>query len=258
MTIEKYGTTDCFGYGVLYDSDCPYFQTDIYVFAESSIATESFKRIEGFPTSIRSVSLNIGPYGSGKLQPVYVVFEGETKTWREYFSGLTVDLTTDCYLRSSSFHDYNVDNEIKHICRTLSVYGIQECNATVFSNKISVYTEEQIQEMVNQIYEINGQAKKWSDALDRTIQAVMDERKRRESGVPGIESTLSSGFGAYGSTLENTATNSAQSESAPKTFPTEKEMLNWIRQGRCTYCGGEFKGIFSKSCRVCGKPKDYR
>lgn len=26
---------------------------------------------------------------------------------------------------------------------------------------------------------------------------------------------------------------------------------------RCQHCGGEFKGLFNKVCRVCGKPKDY-
>ena len=28
-------------------------------------------------------------------------------------------------------------------------------------------------------------------------------------------------------------------------------------QGVCQYCGGTFKGLFSKSCSSCGKKKDY-
>ena len=28
-------------------------------------------------------------------------------------------------------------------------------------------------------------------------------------------------------------------------------------QGVCQYCGGAFKGLFSKKCSVCGRPKDY-
>lgn len=28
-------------------------------------------------------------------------------------------------------------------------------------------------------------------------------------------------------------------------------------QGVCQYCGGAFKGLFSKKCSACGRPKDY-
>jgi hypothetical protein len=27
--------------------------------------------------------------------------------------------------------------------------------------------------------------------------------------------------------------------------------------GLCQHCGGEFKGLFKKTCTVCGNPKDY-
>lgn len=35
-----------------------------------------------------------------------------------------------------------------------------------------------------------------------------------------------------------------------------REPVN-IENGRCRYCGGEFKGIFDKVCSVCKAPKDY-
>ena len=28
-------------------------------------------------------------------------------------------------------------------------------------------------------------------------------------------------------------------------------------QGRCEHCGGKFKGLFRKTCSVCGAPKNY-
>ena len=31
----------------------------------------------------------------------------------------------------------------------------------------------------------------------------------------------------------------------------------YMAKGVCAHCGGSFKGIFSKKCSVCGKPKDY-
>ncbi|MBR7164736.1 MAG: WG repeat-containing protein [Clostridia bacterium] len=31
-----------------------------------------------------------------------------------------------------------------------------------------------------------------------------------------------------------------------------------LAQGLCRHCGGEFKGLFTKKCASCGRPKDYR
>ena len=45
------------------------------------------------------------------------------------------------------------------------------------------------------------------------------------------------------------------------TFAQEREELRqkvveWRQAGLCPCCGGQFKGLFSKKCSVCGKPKD--
>ena len=37
----------------------------------------------------------------------------------------------------------------------------------------------------------------------------------------------------------------------------EKQRAEFRRQKVCQHCGGTFKGLFSKRCGVCGKPKDY-
>lgn len=39
----------------------------------------------------------------------------------------------------------------------------------------------------------------------------------------------------------------------------EQERLAFLRRasGLCQHCGGELKGVFSKKCENCGKPKDY-
>ena len=36
-----------------------------------------------------------------------------------------------------------------------------------------------------------------------------------------------------------------------------KLLSEWVRQGKCSYCGGEFKGLFVKKCSSCGKEKSY-
>ena len=35
------------------------------------------------------------------------------------------------------------------------------------------------------------------------------------------------------------------------------DTYQWKRQKRCSHCGGEFKGMFTKVCSKCGRPKDY-
>ena len=37
----------------------------------------------------------------------------------------------------------------------------------------------------------------------------------------------------------------------------EKRAQQWKSQGKCQYCGGELKGLFSKRCSCCGRDKDY-
>ena len=37
----------------------------------------------------------------------------------------------------------------------------------------------------------------------------------------------------------------------------EDEKIRRRSNGVCQYCGGTFKGVFTKKCSVCGKPKDY-
>ena len=37
----------------------------------------------------------------------------------------------------------------------------------------------------------------------------------------------------------------------------EKHMEQYRNAGVCQYCGGSFKGFFTKTCTKCGKKKDY-
>ncbi len=31
----------------------------------------------------------------------------------------------------------------------------------------------------------------------------------------------------------------------------------YISEMKCQYCGGSFAGLFTKTCKQCGRPKDY-
>ena len=46
-------------------------------------------------------------------------------------------------------------------------------------------------------------------------------------------------------------------EERKKARQEDEKREKWKKQGRCQYCGGEIRGMFSLKCSVCGKPKDY-
>ena len=43
----------------------------------------------------------------------------------------------------------------------------------------------------------------------------------------------------------------------PIVAAVEKKRAGYRAQGVCQHCGNKFKGIFTKKCTNCGKPKDY-
>ncbi len=54
---------------------------------------------------------------------------------------------------------------------------------------------------------------------------------------------------------EKKATEMRKTEEANRLH--EQRQATYCSRGLCQYCGGELKGLFSKKCVKCGKPKDY-
>lgn len=233
------------------------FVTNRTIVARSKITTESAQRLEWTPDALYGLQLDATNYN-----PIYVVFDSDTGTWKEYFSGMTVNLVADSY--SYYQHQFDVDSTPNY-CDVLSVSTPRECNATAFAEGVSKYSDKQIKEIVSQLNTLSSSASKWKSKFDAMVKAVKDERAVKEAGLSSVESKLASGFGKYGNNssggnqgTSNTQTANPQQEAKPKQPPTQEEKLQWIRQGRCAFCGGEFKGLFSKVCRECGKAKNYR
>lgn len=248
MAIERYAIASFCGYGVWQrKNDYDYYKTDVPIVARSPKTTECRTTVEGFPSEIRGVSLIIN--GESCVQPLFVVLESKSKIWKEYFSGL--EIPTHSYFLNS--HEINVDNyEERSLCRRLTMGSFQDCKAIDFEAKVSQYTEQQIKDMVNQLYVMQDQAKKWSSAIDQAFQRVKEERRQKELGASEIASKLESGFGKYRNSVNN-----SEKRTEPKKPVSDKDVILWMREKRCSFCGGEFKGLFTKTCKECGREKDY-
>ena len=264
VNITKYGISFLIGYGFgggLHDSySSPHFITFRKIVARSKITTESSRQMNWKPECIYGVSCGYSvayryPY------PVYLVYDEDSETWKEYFSGMTIELAYD----DKSGWEYDVD--CPDICYgVLSALRPRECSATEFAENVSKYSDKEIQEMVGHLRKLNNDAFNWKKELDALVKAVKDERAKKEADLSSVESKLVSGFGKYGNPFSVDSQQSSDMQQTPKTHPdshlkqppTQEDKLQWIRQGRCAYCGGEFKGLFSKVCRKCGKAKNYR
>ena len=264
MNITKYGISEYCGYGVFYYGyygKRSGFYTNISIVASSGITTETEQDLQWIPSLVQGLKL-----GERSNIQIYVVFDSDTGTWKEYFSGMTVNLANTHHLKDSHgiFYSFDADRT-PDFCDILSVSRPWECNATEFAEGVSKYSDKQIKEIVAQLNTLRSSASEWKSKFDAVVKAVKDERAAKEAGLSSVESKLASGFGKYGNNssggnqgTSNTQTANPQQEAKPEQPPAQEEKLQWIRQGRCAFCGGEFKGLFSKVCRECGKAKNYR
>ncbi len=277
MNITKYGAATV-GYGFLKERNSyGSFFTNIKIVAESPKTTRTYKEFKWD----RVVDFDIGKY---KVTSVYVVFDEDTDSWKEYFSGTTIPLASEpsCVIKESvSRYDvikgstdyFDVDKGLKYYGE-LTIGNILECNATEFDIHISKYTETQKKIIARRIPIFEKDAKQWKLEFESLVQKVKDDRARKESGISDTKGKIESELGKYGN--NNSSNNAVKSvnifspgfgnassniqHSKPKqlTTPTKEEKIQWIQQNRCSYCGGQFKGLLSKVCRDCGKAKDYK
>ena len=197
MNITKYGIADYCGYGVFYYgyySKCTGFYTYISIVARSEITTETRQDLQWIPSVLQGLKL-----GATSRNPIYVVFDSDTGTWKEYFSGMTVNLAKTHSLKDSlgSIGSFNADVR-RDFCDILSVSTPRECNATEFAEGVSKYSDEQIKEIVAQLNTLRSSASEWKSKFDAMVKAVKDERAAKEAGLSSLESKLASGVGKYG------------------------------------------------------------
>lgn len=260
MNITGYGIANYCGYGCLYTNGYSRsFGTNVEIRAESKSTTRSVRQLNWNPSELRGLGIN------GIDGRIYVVFDSDSGNWKEYFSGMTIKQANKAF--GYGYGRYDVDSSnIKDYCLVLSMDQLYECSAVEFADAVSKYTKKQIKEIVAELHKRSEDAIKWKNELEKLIKEVKDERTRKESGLSGVESKLASGFGKYGiNSSDNRQDESkakkeqtSEQRETPKQPATQEDKLRWIRQGRCAFCGGEFKGLITKVCRDCGKTKNYR
>ena len=263
MNITKYGISEYCGYGFFVCASYRTpggFYTNTTIFASSEITTESAQILGWTPDVLYGLQLD-----TTSDHRIYIVFDSDTGTWKEYFSGMTVNVVEGSYFDKSFLTAAFDADGTPNYCGIVSVSPPRGCTATEFAERVSKYSDKQIEEFVAQLNTLRSSAPKWKSKFDAMVKVVKDERAAKEAGLSSVESKLASGFGKYGNNssggnqgTSNTQTANPQQEAKPKQPPTQEEKLQWIRQGRCAFCGGEFKGLFSKVCRECGKAKNYR
>jgi hypothetical protein len=250
MAIEKYGKALFCGYGVFSFhgfGECGNgFNPNVRIFANSKITTRTESEIKGFPQNYESC---------------FVVYDGEEKTWKEYFTGIILTFSLD-YSGGLFDVDNMGTNKIKKsfsigYFKALGIdNGVQILTATKFAEEIADLSEEQIRDKVKRIYEMQEQAKRWGVAFDKAVQSVREERARKEAELTSVEAKLAAGFGMYGKSaiIDQKPAKNEQNEDVN---PQEWIWQERIRQGHCMYCGGAFRGVLIKRCGTCGKLKSY-
>ncbi len=257
MAIEKYAIARNYGYGntVLtefwFEFDTSYIPE---VYADSKIVGKT--TIARQNCSDLNINTNNLIYLDDDIDviPLYLVFDGETNQWREYFTGIFINYIEEDNLNNIWRIDADKypDGYSGGFERSLSTIDIEIVTPTEFTEYITKYSNSDIQEIANQIYSFQKNAEKWSKALDKTIQSVKAKRAKKEAEASSIESKLKSGFGKY--SIENITAKDEQTSS--KSYSSQQY---WISNGKCPYCGSvlgektQFKRVFK--CKKDGKIK---
>lgn len=259
MAITKYGTAGSFGFGFFTNKGygAPPFCSDVRVIAKSKEAQDAEIVIKDNRGNGRIMQ----DRNATSTVPLHIVFDSGDNCWKEYFTGLPVQVCQKGYYAERYGEVVlDVDNTADKGTHTLAVASIWERKVEDFSTEIAKYSESQIKFMVQQIYALQEAAVLWGKKVDDAIEQAKKERAAKEAGISSVESGVASGFGKYamGQNSSESKTEDPKVKAPPKKEFTEQEKLQFIREGRCAYCGGSFTGLFKKVCVNCGKAKNYR
>ena len=181
MKIVRYGTAKCWKYGFFCvkrgdTGKDPEYEKLIRIMVQSDGVT-----------FVREICYH-PDYNGLELE---VVYDSETRAWREYFTGIPVKAT-----RSSVYVDFDID-EGNPYHDEIAIFELKDCEATEFAEKISKYSEEQIRKKVQRIHEFEADAAEWK----RVVDAAAEEQHEYRfviTRTTEIERQIAGNFGKYG------------------------------------------------------------
>lgn len=301
MRIEKYGIADTLGYGLLVREDyvTPCFvqlvrlecksQNTSKVFSKTidALGKQTNARVEAevdntiggmFLKSDKSYRTKTAPVPQYNMSNVYVVYDSDAHSWREYFTGIELivaslscvdDKNTLSLSSRAPGIVIDVGRKLTGIYDTVSITEPKICDSITFSEGVNKLTEAEIRERAEELFNIKKYAEMWGEGYDHATKDIKNERQWAEKGMPNVEKDLASGFGQYanmGSSRERTTPQSSRDENKSRQSnqqrnsggPVSEQLRQeWKRKGRCVHCGGELmsgsivQGF--KCCRVCGR-----
>lgn len=195
MSDIKFGYADLYGFGLIWEEHSPY----IFTFVQSlSVRIESDLNIwREIDTGFRYISIQRKNYNneiSREKVPLFLICE--SGVWKEYFTGEEVEVVGGEYLREPRNILYgSISIDPKHIndpeyrerfinfakqkgIRKFVVQipcGYHELSADKFANMIAKYTEEEIQQIVLQYYDLKDKVKEFGPRLEKGMADIVDE-----------------------------------------------------------------------------------
>lgn len=245
--------------------DNPKPSENAYTKAYNEISGGSFERILSLGFSNKTDDLGMGIYLRNRKdtmnrngrQKMYLVFDGDTKNWREYFTGEIMNVVTPQLVNTGQqifIKGILIDAENKDIIgvKTLSIGTPQICDAISFYDDIKQFSDEEIREMVRQMDVLRRDAQSWGSSFERAIREVREESSRADSVIHDVESEIAAGFGKYKERgNDNVPVGDQVKNNDRSVVPNEIRRL-WIKQGKCAYCGGTLVTDYSRrNTRVC-------
>ena len=183
MAIEEYGITYFYGFGVfsghnIMDNNyCRDFTKEITIRTVMGKIT--------FDTGMKPITLpkrNNDGVLVDECCPLFIVLENGV--WKEYFTGEQLKVYTgkffydnmydlSCFNASDNFESFGV--------REFVICNIEKQNVKSFSEYISKYSEEDIQMMVAQFYDLKEKAKLWGPRFEHEVKVLLNEVNVKKS-----------------------------------------------------------------------------
>lgn len=194
MSDIKFGYSNVYGFGVIREG--PYFFNFIPSISVWGDVTNPSGRIY-IDTGFQDISIQRKNYNneiSRVKVPLFLICE--SGVWKEYFTGEEVEVVDSKYLleyndgscqiiseriKDSEYREGLISWAKRAGIRKFVVQISVELSADKFANMIAEYTEEEIQQIVLQYYDLKDKVKEFGPRLEKEMADIVDELYQNNS-----------------------------------------------------------------------------